>query len=200
MLVPLTHLITVSQAMIIASSIRSGWNSIFQNTAGIVFLGTPHLGSSSASGPGFRILSSLRQILCCLSPPPFLSLLRANSPKLAQTANQFKDVWGSRRIFSFYETKATFRGKMVIQHSSFLQKFSTFLSNSYCQIVPRKDAIANCPGEEIYDIPDCDHAEICKPDSPQSDLFTKILDAIQSLLPQGSQAAAQQQQRQLVVE
>ena len=124
MLVPLTHLITVPQAMIIASSTESGWNSIFQNTAGIIFLGTPHQGSSSASGPVFRILSSLRQILCCLSPPPFLSLLRANSPSLARTANQFKDVWGSRRMFSFYETNPTFRGKMVIRHSTFLQHLS----------------------------------------------------------------------------
>src|SRR5229473_4302768 len=132
MLVPLTHLITVPQAMIIASSTESGWNSIFQNTAGIIFLGTPHQGSSSASGPVFRILSSLRQILCCLSPPPFLSLLRANSPSLARTASQFKDVWGSRRIFSFYETKATFRGKMVIRHSTFLQHFSQQLLLSDC--------------------------------------------------------------------
>jgi hypothetical protein len=115
MLVPPTHLITVSQAMIIASSPECGWNSIFQNTAGIVFLGTPHRGSSSASGPEFNILSSLLQILCCLSPPPFPSFLRANSPKLARIADEFNDVWGSRRIFSFCETKATFRGKIVIQ-------------------------------------------------------------------------------------
>jgi hypothetical protein len=130
MLVPPTHLITVSQAIIIASSIESGWNSIFQNTAGIVFLGTPHWGSS-ASRSEFHILSFLLRILCCLSPPPFLSLLRANSPLLAQMADEFNDVWGSRRIFSFCETKATF-GKMVIQHSTFLQHLSHQLLFSGC--------------------------------------------------------------------
>ena len=131
MLVPMTHLITVSQAMIIASSTESAWNSIFQNTAGIIFLGTPHRGSSSASGPGFRILSFLGQILCCLGPPLFISLLRANSPSLARTADQFNNVWGSRRIFSFYETKAI-RGKLVIQHSTFLQHLSQQLLLSDC--------------------------------------------------------------------
>jgi hypothetical protein len=131
-LVPPTHLITVSQAMTLASSTESAWNSIFQNTAGIVFLGTPHRGSSSASGPGFFILSFLSHILCCLSPPPFLSLLRANSPSLARTADEFNDVWGSRRISSFCETKAMVCGKLVIQHSTFLQHLSQQLLLSDC--------------------------------------------------------------------
>jgi hypothetical protein len=78
MLVPLTHLITVLQAMILASSTESAWNSIFQNTAGIVFLGTPYRGPS-AIGRGWRILPSRRHILWFLSPPPLLSFLRANS-------------------------------------------------------------------------------------------------------------------------
>jgi len=107
---------------------------------------------------------------------------------LARTADEFNDIWGSRRIFSFYETKAMIRSKVVIQHSTFLQHLSQQLL--YCQIVPREDAITNCPEEQIRDVPDCDHAQLCKPDSAQSDLFTKVLEAIQSLLPQVSRVAA----------
>ncbi|SRR5258707_8437170 len=118
-LVALTHLITVSQAMIIASSTESAWNSIFQNTAGIVFLGTPHRGSSSANAAAayFRLIP-LVQI------PPLIRLLRKNSSLLVQIAEQFSNIWGPRRIFSFCETNPTFRGKMVIQNSTFLQHLS----------------------------------------------------------------------------
>src|SRR5258708_8583685 len=99
-----------------------------------VFLGTPRRDSSAAGGPGFYILSFLSHFLGGLSPPPFLVLLSANSPRLGQTADQFNNIWGSRRIFSFYETKAMIRGKVVIQHSTFLQHLSQQLL--YCQILP----------------------------------------------------------------
>ena len=183
MLVPVMHLFTVAQAMIRASSPGSEWNSIFLNTAGIVFLGTPHRYSPSAHGPWLLI-----RFFLCLPSPPLVHLLRANSSLLARIADQFNNIWGSRRIFSFYETKAMIRSKVVIQHSTFLQHLSQQLL--YCQIVPREDAITNCPEEQIRDVPDCDHAQLCKPDSAQSDLFTKVLEAIQSLLPQVSRVAA----------
>ncbi len=129
-LVLLMHLITVAQAMIFASKPGSRWNSIFRNTAGIVFLGTPHRGSSSASGPWFTIRSFL---LPCQTP--LLRLLHKNSPSLALMATQFNNIWespdrfngirGSQSIFSFCETKKMICGcKMVIHHSPFLQHLS----------------------------------------------------------------------------
>ncbi len=127
MLFPLTHLITVLQAMIIASSTESGWNSIFQNTAGIVFLGTPHRGTYSANVAAAYFCSNL-----LVQTLPLLSLLRANSPSLTRIADQFNDVWGSRRIFSLCETKPMFGAKMVIHHSTFLQHLSHQLLLSDC--------------------------------------------------------------------
>src|SRR5258708_27008089 len=127
-----------AQAMIRALSPTSQWNSIFRNTAGIVFLGTPHRGSSSASGlPGIPIRFFIRRQI-----PPLLLLLRAKSPSLVAMAERFNDIWespdryngirGSQSIYSFCETKPMFGAKMVIRHSTFLQHLSHQLLLSDC--------------------------------------------------------------------
>jgi len=119
MLVPLMHLITVAQAMILASEPESEWNGIFLNTAGILFSGTPHRGSSSATAAAayFRLIPFVKT-------PPLIRLLRKDSPLLAQIAEQFSNIWGSRRVFSFCETNPTFGPRTVIHHSSFLRHLS----------------------------------------------------------------------------
>jgi hypothetical protein len=108
MLVLLMHLITMSQAMILAAT-KSEWNGIFRNTAGIVFLGTPHRGSSSAN-----VAAVCFHLIPFVHTPPLIRLLRENSPLLVQIAEQFSDIWGSRRIFSFCETEPTVGPRMVI--------------------------------------------------------------------------------------
>ncbi len=128
MLVPPTHLITVAQAMIVASNspIGSGYNNIYQNVAGIVFLGTPHRGSfANRAGLLFRLITFR-------SSPPLLHLLEARSLLLNQIADQFNNIWGSRRIFSFRETKAMFNWKIVTHHSTFLRHLSHQLLLSDC--------------------------------------------------------------------
>jgi hypothetical protein len=142
MLVPLMYLITVAQAMIRASSPRTEWNSIFRNTAGIVFLGTPHRGSSTSRIPGFPIRFFLSRPI-----PPLLLLLRAISPSLVSMATRFNNIWeapdqfsgirGSRSIFSFCETKPMYGPKMVIHHSHSLL-ISTFLTDSYWSDCPQE--------------------------------------------------------------
>ena len=129
MLVPLMHLFTVAQAMIHASSPSSQWSSIFQNTAGIVFLGTPHRGSSSTKGSWFLGRSSLFHPTASL-----LRVLRANSSLLARIADQFNNIWGSRPIFTFRETKGMvgFGIGIVIYHLTFLQHLFHQLLLSGC--------------------------------------------------------------------
>src|SRR5258707_9022336 len=115
-LVPLMHLITVTQAMILAfaSPIGNDWNNIFHNAAGVVFSGTPHLGSSSVNRTSFRIRSILH-----LPIPPDLRLQHGNPLLLAEIADQFNNIWGLRPIRSFCETKARSSWKIVVHHSMF---------------------------------------------------------------------------------
>ncbi len=126
MLVPLMHLITMSQAMILAST-ESKWHGIFLNTAGIVFLGTPHRGSSSASEA-----AACFHLIPFVHTPPLIRLLCKNSSSLAQIAEQFSNIWGPRRIFTFCETEPTFGRRMVIHHSAFLRHLSHQLLLSGC--------------------------------------------------------------------
>jgi len=99
------------QAMIVASSPQSGWNAIFQNTRGIVFLGTPHRGAHIANRASLLI-----NCIPWLPSSRLLHLLRAQSSLLAQIAEEFNNIWGSRPIFSFRETTAMFGFGMVVHH------------------------------------------------------------------------------------
>ncbi|SRR5258707_2742339 len=114
-------LITVTQALILAfaSPIGGDSNNIFHNTAGMVFLGTPHRGSSSVNRACFCIRSILH-----LPIPPDLYLQHRNRSLLAEIAGKFNSIWRSRPIFSFCETKAMFSWKIVIHDSLFLQHLS----------------------------------------------------------------------------
>jgi hypothetical protein len=158
--------------MIIASSAESGWNCIFRNTAGIVFLGTPHRGShlaSAASSISRRIPGSSQ----------LLPILQANSSTLAQIAERFNNIWGTRPLFSFRETTGTI-GFMVI---CCLISLQFLLTNFNCQIIVLpENAVTNCQNETVYDIPHCNHSELSKPDSITGLLFPLIIRAILSLL------------------
>ena len=158
--------------MILASSAQCGWNSIFRNTAGIVFLGTPHRGSPLASAA-----SSISKHIPGSSH--LLPILQANSSILSQIAERFNNIWGPRPLFS-HRQKTTTIALMVICCSISIQ---CFLTNFGCQvIVPRENAVTNCQNEEVYDIVGCNHSEISKPDSVKGVLFRLILHSILSLL------------------
>jgi len=138
--------------MILASTADSRWNTIFHNTAGIVFLATPHHGShlANAASRTFGHIPGLSRLL------PFLE---AHSSYLTEVAGQFNSLWGTRRLFSFRETMKTY-GLMV---------------------VPQKNARTHCLEETVYDIP-CDHIDIAKPESINDHLFKQIISAILFLL------------------
>ncbi|SRR6266403_2186154 len=156
--------------MVLASSAESRWNSIFHNTAGIVFLATPHRGSHLANTASrvFGHIPGLSRLL------PFLE---ANSSCLAEVAERFNNLWGTRPLFSFRETMKTY-GLMVICRSISLL---CFLTDFDCQVVPQENAVTHCQGETVYDI-DRDHIDISKPESVDDQLFRQIISAIFVLL------------------
>ncbi len=121
--------------MILASSTKSKWNSIFRNAAGIIFLATPHRAPSSADGACFHIRSTILH----LPIPPLIRLLHAKSLLLDQIADRFNSIWGPLPIFTFRETKAKFGFGIVIHHS-------TFLYHLFHQLL-----LSDCPQDR------CDH-------------------------------------------
>src|SRR5258708_3151379 len=80
---------TVTQALILAFALPIGGdlNNIFHNTAGMVFLGTPHLGSSSVNRACFCIHSILH-----LPIPPDLYLQHRNRSLLAEIAGNIRKM------------------------------------------------------------------------------------------------------------
>src|SRR6267154_1801527 len=157
--------------MILASSAGSGWNCIFRNAAGIVFLGTPHRGSPLASAAS--VISEHMPGASMLLP-----ILQANSSAIIQIADRFNNLWGPRPLFSFRETTKTHKF-MVTCCSISLQ---CLLTNFDCQVVPKDSAVTNCQNEMVYDIVGCNHSEISKPESVDGVLFQLIPDVIRSLL------------------
>jgi hypothetical protein len=113
--------------MNLAASPDNEWKGIFQNTKGIIFLGTPHRGSPVASGANLAI-----RLTTCHQPPPLLYFLRAKSQELDKIANEFTNIWKSRPIYSFCETRRMGNMIIVIHHSTFLQRLSHQLLLSDC--------------------------------------------------------------------
>jgi hypothetical protein len=76
---------------------------IFNATAGIVFLSTPHRGSQWATRLAFGNLgTSLFQ-----AKSDLVHLLQAHSQELATVGERFNSVWGAKPVLSCCETKRT---------------------------------------------------------------------------------------------
>ncbi|KAI9896033.1 hypothetical protein N3K66_009102 [Trichothecium roseum] len=79
-------------------------STILEDTCGIIFLGTPHQGSSlSMAG---ILLSQLTGFLG--SNAVLLLALRRNESQLSDLEDRFRPLVKDKRIWSFYETKPTF--------------------------------------------------------------------------------------------
>src|SRR5712692_1703958 len=93
------------------------------------------------------------------------------------------------------EKKALGRARLAYLSEIAIWDIIYFLSLTTCERIflgSKKYALTSCQGEKIYDVPNCNLTEICKPGSTQSFLFTELHDVMQSHLPQVSR---EQQQR-----
>ncbi|RGP70230.1 hypothetical protein FSPOR_4130 [Fusarium sporotrichioides] len=135
-----------------------GSESILQDTCGIIFLGTPHQGSS---------ISLLGSIVSFLTKPlgsdtTLVMSLTVNNAGLSDLRRKFEDTLKKQlrrpHIVSFYETKATFLGRL-----------------SAGVIVPRDSASAHAD-EEVYI--DTDHSGLNKCFSAKPELLDKLVDCI----------------------
>ncbi|RWA04714.1 hypothetical protein EKO27_g10397 [Xylaria grammica] len=128
---------------------------IVEDTSGILFLGTPHQGSSlSVAGSIVALLTSFFG-----SNTELLFLLRRYSTQLSDLESSFRTSHGKAKIFSFYETKPSYA----------LGCFSIGL------IVDRESA-TGCANEAI-DM-DTDHSGLNKCFGLEDPLYEKIKSAI----------------------
>jgi len=90
----------VKTALFQANS-KMRYKAILQDTIGTIFVGTPHQGSGYAD-----VADVAQQIarVVLFKPKAILTGLKKNCNQLFETANNFADVSGNIRIFSFYET------------------------------------------------------------------------------------------------
>jgi len=89
------------KALIRATLASRRFGSIRESTRGIIFLGTPHNGSSSAKYG--EILAGIARALGRGSDTKLVHALREDSPELMKLARNFSDIYEDIDIFCFYE-------------------------------------------------------------------------------------------------
>ena len=92
---------------LIQASLPGRYMDITQSTIGVVFVGTPHKGSSHAN-LGDIVQGIGEAVLPGYSPNrAVIKSLKKNCDALFQSANTFGNICGEIRIFSFFETVGT---------------------------------------------------------------------------------------------
>ena len=133
------------------------FNDVHKNTSGIVFLGTPHRGSSSAD-----LTLALAKIVRGVSGAPsvnqnLLREMQRNSSQVDEINQKFAHVVvGSLSIASFYETKASKYVGIIAERSS---------------------AILNFPSEICISL-DANHAQLSKFKDSDDTNYQKVLNVI----------------------
>lgn len=85
--------------------IEAQYHSLFQNTLGIIFLGTPHRGSEIASYG--NILANIAAAVMRKPSSRLTDALQTNSPELLQLTSEFRHQLPNYQVVSFYERKPT---------------------------------------------------------------------------------------------
>ncbi|KAJ2900154.1 hypothetical protein MKZ38_002568 [Zalerion maritima] len=108
--------IVVKEALVKATLASQLFGSIRISTRGIIFLGTPHNGSSSAKYG--EALASIARAVGSGSDTTLVHSLREQSPELLKLARNFADIYDAFDIFCFYELEPMAFSKVIVTQSS----------------------------------------------------------------------------------
>lgn len=148
----------VKQLLLNVNKLGEKGRKLLENTKAIIFLSTPHLGSS--------IAKTVTKFKFATNPSVELFELSTQSEYLINLHNEFMDLIrkdNSLKILSLCEGKLTYLG-----------------FNLYTTTVT--EASANIDYGEFYLVDNKDHLNICKPESQDCFVYTKIRDFICNIL------------------
>lgn len=96
---------------------------IYNSTKGLIFLGTPHLGSAIDKKKRLQVLKTIAKAAFTEVPPKLESALELHSDELADLADDFRKItlWTERKltIYTYYETKTTASaGELIVDQVS----------------------------------------------------------------------------------
>ncbi|KAM7215760.1 putative WD40 domain containing protein [Rhypophila decipiens] len=151
--------LVVKKALVLGKT-NDQYASLLSRVHGIMFLSTPHRGSSHAS-----TLNGLLSLLVGSSKKVYVSELEPSSTSIGDINEQFRGICGSWELVSFYENKVT--------------KLSPGIKRI---IVDKNSGILNYPKEISIPL-DADHHSICKFQSrldPNYRLFIDMLGQLMS--------------------
>ncbi|OBT63581.1 hypothetical protein VE03_07021 [Pseudogymnoascus sp. 23342-1-I1] len=152
--------IVLKQAMIIANE-RTGLHSWFlEHIKGVVFMGTPHLGSMDANWALF-FANLLKATIGQTTNTALLNALKVKSDKLTEICHQFPERATKLKILSFYE--------LVI---------CTGLNH---RIVERESSILGRENERVAGV-DADHISMCKFAQKQSQKYQGVFGLVRNLI------------------
>ncbi|RGP80658.1 hypothetical protein FLONG3_1262 [Fusarium longipes] len=153
--------ILVKTALLYSNNMRASHledlRSIFVSTFGLIFLGTPHIGSDAAA---WGII--LQALANALIPKTFFS----SQPVLLKTLRKDNEILASINCH-FLEIHDRFEVHMVHENQETNIKGKKFI------VVDAKSAAPPLPGVTYYGIEAC-HSEMCKFDSIESPGFRNI--------------------------
>jgi WD40 repeat protein len=161
---PIIFVVHSMGGLVVKKSIILGQNDehykdIVQATSGILFLSTPHRGSSMAQVLN-RILST-----CFLthSPKEYISELSTDSTAIQDINDQFRNLAPSFSIVSFFETQATTVGL------------------SQVMVLTKDSSILGYPGEISKPL-DADHHDVCKYGSQEDSNYISVRNILRYLI------------------
>ncbi|KAH7344301.1 hypothetical protein BKA66DRAFT_24702 [Pyrenochaeta sp. MPI-SDFR-AT-0127] len=108
--------VVIKEALVKATLAARAFGDIKRSTQGVVFLGTPHHGSSAAAYG--EMLVAAAQAIGTGSNRELLRSLRKMSPELMKLASNFNDIFEDFEVFCFYEGLPTKLSSVIVTKDS----------------------------------------------------------------------------------
>ncbi|KAK4935621.1 hypothetical protein LTR10_023344 [Elasticomyces elasticus] len=138
--------------------LESRYQSIKDATVGLIFMGTPHHGSDTASYG--KVLANAAQFLSHRPPPRLLAALQTYSDVLLRLTTDFRFQLPDYKVYSFFESRPM-KGLSGLT----VEKHSALLETNHEEHIPV----------------DADHSAMCKFETQDDDTFKRVYKRIERL-------------------